>query len=327
MTKLTITRPLNQATKQLIVDAAKAYFDKHKGVNGFTMETFYRGETITKSDWSYMRNGKWDEVATTRNGKETFSSIKDEKFLRLGAAIGIEFANDYWQHIDTDNFALIVNILDKARVTKIPYAIDGDTGLGKTYAISAYKKMMPGETFVITCAGDMSIRDFFIELAKMFGIKGRKGLSRFSLRQAVALELQKYSDPILVVDEAENLKPKVYDGVKALMDDLKGSCGMILIGANNYEEMLAKKAENFNSCFPQVYSRLKEGGFHKLFKMSLVDVKTVCSKMNITDKDVVKMLAAYANNMRELSGIVRELLHEAEEQNCPVDVELLKTIL
>lgn len=326
MTKLNITNPLTDEIKEKIVNTVGNFIESRKGTTGFQVESFLKSvEGVNKTDWSYMRNRNWDKVRTVKAGKEVFSSIKDIKFLSLGRAVGLEFNGDYWPHFNTDNYMMICNVLQEARERKIPYCIDGDTGSGKTYSITRYHQERSGDTFVVTCAGDMSVKDFITEVAEAVGCETVG--SKVQIRKRIVKHLSKKDDPVLIIDEAENLKDGAYDGIKAMMDSLKGVCGMVIVGANDYQEKLQKLSDKKKKSFPQIYSRLKEGGFSRLFEMGREDVSTICNALNIRDKSLIGLLANYCGNMRELSGTVTTLLKEADQAGRPVDTVLFKALI
>jgi hypothetical protein len=326
MTKVSITNPLTSETKEKIVLTVENYIENRKGTAGFLVDNFLKSvEGVNKTDWSYMRNRNWDKVRTVRSGKEVLSSVKDIKFLNLGRAVGLEFEGDYWQHFNTDNYMMICNVISEARTRKIPYCIDGDTGQGKTYSISRYHQERSADTFVVRCAGDMSVKDFIVEVAEAVGCEAVG--SKVQVRKRIVRHLSKKNDPVLIIDEAENLKDGAYDGIKAMMDDLKGICPIVIVGANDYQSKLQKLAEKKKKSFPQIYSRLKEGGFNRLFEMGREDVSGICNALNIKDKSLIGLLANYCSNMRELSGTITTLLKEADQAGRPVDSALFKAII
>lgn len=326
MTKLSITNPLSTETKEKIVSTVENFIETRRGTAGFHVESFLNSvDNVNKTDWSYLRNRKWDKVRTVTRGKEVFSSVKDVKFLSLGRAVGLEFEGDYWPHFRTDNYMMICNVLQEARERKIPYCIDGDTGSGKTYSITRYHQERSADTFVVTCAGDMSVKDFIVEVAEAVGCEAVG--SKVQIRKRIVKHLSKKNDPVVIIDEAENLKDGAYDGIKAMMDSLKGICGIVIVGANDYQDKLQKLAEKKKKSFPQIYSRLKEGGFSQLFEMGREDVSVICNALNIRDKSLIGLLANYCGNMRELSGTVTTLLKEADQAGRPVDTALFKAII
>ena len=322
MEKLHITNPLNEESKELIVQTAIEFFESKPdgfSVTGFLDSVDYNNKTT----WHYMSNRKWDEVKSTRGDKTTFTSIKDRVFLMLAAAIGMETSSS-WKHFDTDNYMIIINKLNTLRASKLPGCIDGDTGAGKSYAIGRYRKMYPGNTFIVTCDEDMSVKDLIIACAEAVNCETEG--TKIAIRKQITRTLSRKDDPMLIIDEAENLKVGAYGGIKAMMDALKGICPIVLIGANDYEEKLKKLAEKKRNPFPQVYSRIKQGHFEQLLPFDQGDVTTICQDLGITDAETTRYLAAICANMRELEGCVSDLLKESLSTGRPVDFEMCKVL-
>jgi hypothetical protein len=322
MEKLQLSNPLDTKSKELIVQTAIEFFESKP--DGFSVTGFLDSvEYNNKTTWHYMKNRKWDEVKSTREGKEIFSSIKDRVFLKLAAAIGMETTSS-WRHFNTDNFMFVCNKLDAMRANKLPGCIDGDTGAGKSYSIDRYRKEYPGNTYVVTCDGDMSVKDFVVSVAEAVGCETEG--TKIDIRKRITKTLIRKDSPLLVIDEAENLKVGAYDGIKAMMDALKGICGIVLVGANDYEEKLKKLAERKKNSFPQIYSRLKQGHFERLMPFDDDDVTIICQQMGISNPEVVSYLAAICDNMRELEGCVSDLIDESLRTGRPIDFDMCKVL-
>jgi DNA transposition AAA+ family ATPase len=315
MTKLT------EQMKRQVVEAAEAYMSVHNLSNGqFAKDV----AAVSTSYFSYMVNRNWNGMPHGSDPSKTVA-IADKYFERVADAIGLKLERQYWGHLDTDNYRLMVATFNDARADRLPHCIDGETGQGKSYAAEAYKRMHPANTFVVTCADDLTSKSFMVELALAVGVKPVGAI--YEIRRAVQKKLMNVVNPLLIIDESENLKDRAWGASKALMDNMKGYCGMVFIGANDFRTVMEKKADKGLKCFPQVYSRLKEGGFTPLFGLSAEDVRDIAGSFGITSQRVVNKLHAMCRNMRELSGAVQKLLRESEAMKAPVDADLFDTVI
>jgi DNA transposition AAA+ family ATPase len=259
---------------------------------------------ISPAYMSDIMNGKF-----VTGPKET--PISDDYFRRLARAIGWMTTKTYWTHFDTDNYHAVIDTLNRARESKIPHAVDGYTGAGKSYAIEQYKLQYPKNTYVVRCDDDLTAKSFMQELAYSVGLKPLG--AAYNIRKMVIHKLENEPNALLIIDEAENLKDRAWGSIKRILDDLKGRCGIVFIGANEFEATMKKKADKMKACFPQVYSRIKEGGFTAMFPLSLEDVQGVCESFRISEKPVVNMLFDTCENWRELAGSIKKLLREMDE--------------
>ena len=285
---------LTKAQKQTIVAEASKYMDAKK----LSQNEFARIAGISSAYMSDIMNGK-----LTTGAKNT--EIKEDYFIKIAKAIGVNMENPLWWHIDTDNFLSIIDTFRQAREQKVPFAIDGETGMGKSYAADLYLKMYPTNTYKVICDNDLTAKSFMNELAYSIGIKPIG--ATYNIRKSVVQHLKGKREALLIVDESENLKDRGWGSIKRIMDDLKGLCGIVFIGANGFEAMLQKKANKLITPFPQVNSRIREGGFKKLFDFEENDILGVCKEHDIKDKEVITILRNKCRNMRELAGAIIKL--------------------
>lgn len=309
---------ITESQKEQIVRRMEAYIAEH----GLSNNKFAREVVrLSPSYISALVNRKWNEM----NAGGKLVRIEDKYFRTISAAIGYDLEEALWGHFDTDNHIKILNTLQDARYSKLPVCIDGETGQGKTYSINEYKRQHPGGTYIVTSAGDLTSKGFMVELAEAVGVKPAG--DRTTLRKEIVRKLKNEVNPLLIIDESENLKAGAWDSIKSMMDSLKGVCGIAIIGANDFQEALHKKASRGQKNFPQIYSRIKEGGFYKLYKLSLNDIQLVCAASGIHSRSVINKLYEYADNMRELAGAIIRIKRESKAVGENVNGELAETML
>ncbi len=285
---------ITKAQKQTIVSKAIHYMDTKK----LSQNEFSRIAGISSAYMSDIINGK-----LTTGAKNT--EIKEGYFIKIAQAIGINMEKPLWWHLDTDNFLAMVDSFNQAREQKVPFAIDGETGMGKSYTADLYLKMYPTNTYKVICDNDLTAKSFMNELAYSIGVKPIG--ATYNIRKSVIQHLKGKRDALLIIDEAENLKDRAWGSIKRIMDDLKGISGIVFIGANGFEAMLQKKANKLINPFPQVNSRIREGGFKQLFDFEESDILGVCQQHGITEKEVITIIRNRCRNMRELAGAIIKL--------------------
>lgn len=306
---------ISESQKEKLVQGMKAYTNAHNISNN----KMARLAGISASYISAMVNGKWNEMAAA--GK--LIKIEDKYFKAVAKVIGMHLNGNVWAHFDTDNYMTIINACDTARATKLPVAIDGESGQGKTYSIHEYKRMNPGNTYVVTSAGDLTSKGFMMELAEAVGVKPAG--DRTAIRKEIERKLRNDNNALLIIDEAENLKAGAWDSIKSIMDSLKGYVGIVMVGANDFQQQLYKKASRGTRNFPQIYRRLKEGGFYRLIALNMQDVKMVCQSLGVP-ADAIPEFQRYASNMGELAGSVIRVTQKGYSLN-DLNAELVNTIL
>lgn len=258
---------------------------------------------ITASYITHALKKNWDNVPAGPGRKTTFSiPVAKKIMLFLGMDSRI---------LETDNYMIVSNILFEAKNYKEHRIIDGEKGTGKTTALKEFQRAFPQETFLITCSEDMNPKAFIVELANLVGSETTG--DRRKIRIGIEKKIKNMSNPIIMIDEAENLKPATYGSIKALYDGLQDYCGIVLCGANNYMETLRKKAMNKKGCFPQIYSRFSsEPGL--LSTMTKDDVKLFCEFNGIKEKETVNALYERCNDFRELDRSIKRKLRDSKLQ-------------
>lgn len=297
---------INKSTKLEIVEAAKLYMEKNElGQDSFAKHVVKMngGQGFSVAYLNDMLKGKF-----VTGNKQT--PIDDKYFVRMAKAIGFTVKKTFRKHHDNDNFLLCMNAFSDARDSRMPYAIDGPTGEGKSYAAMEYLANNPKHTYYVRCDGDLTAKSFFMELSQALGMNLDGAV--YNLRKNIIQKLKNETDALLIVDEAENLKDRAWDSLKRIIDDLKGYTGIAFIGANEFEKALEKKANKNKGCFPQILRRLREGGFVHLFSLSLDDAIDVCKPYGITSKTHVKALYDKCRNMAQLVSLIEKCMREAD---------------
>lgn len=281
-----------------------------------------KGVKVGISYLSDLMSGK-----LTTGGKDVL--IDDKYFYSVAELIGFRIANDSNIHHDTADFMECWNVFEDARNMKLPSVIDGSTRFGKSYSAQEYKKKAHNShyVFLMKCDGDLTAKGFMEELAEVVGVQAIG--SGYKIRKAIVRKIKQCeADPILIIDEGENLKDNSWNSVKSMMDDLKGICPIVIIGANGFKDTLERKAAKNKGCFPQIIGRIEEGlGFHLLNGISSVeDVSTICRAYGITNRSHVNTFFDNCSSIGILTRKVKLVIKESKELQTPITPDFIKAI-
>jgi DNA transposition AAA+ family ATPase len=321
---------IDQNTKIQIIEATRAYMTTNNlSQDGFTDHVKKMNGGMQKGFSVAYLNDMLKGKLTT-GAKQT--PIDDKYFQRIATAIDFTIKKSYRKHHDTDNYLACFNTYDDARDAKMPFAIDGNTGEGKSYSAIQYMRLNPKNTYYVRCDGDLTAKSFFVELAHSLSMTASGPI--YDIRKNAIRKLKNESDPLLIIDEAENLKDRAWDSLKRVMDDLKGYCGIVFIGANEFEHMLQRKADRGHNPFPQILRRLREGGIVKLFTLTLEDAIDIAKHYGITSKNHVRAMFDKTRNTAQLTALIERVLRESDhgkrnaleliELYCNVQIKLTK---
>ena len=201
-------------------------------------------------------------------------------FRDLARALGMDL-----DVVQTTPYMQVMSHLTLAKETAQCSIIEGASGTGKTFAIAQYVRTRPRATYVVTCAGDHTAKQFMIEVCKAMRIGLGEKPSRHDMRVQVAQKLAKEPSSVLIIDEAENLKQPVYESIKAIYDSIEGKSAIVLVGASGYFDWLDKRAGNTkgNTCFPQIFRRFRTEPL-LLNEMSQSEAAEILNHYGVEDK-------------------------------------------
>jgi len=254
---------------------------------------------ISSSYLTHLKNRNFDNIPAGVGRKTTFSESIANKI-----AVFLKLDVQMW---DIDNYTHIENCLIEAKMYKEHRIIDGAKGSGKTFAIEMFKKSYPSETYVVTADDDMSPKAFLESLASKMDL--HIGGSKRVIRMAIEAKIKSQNKPLIIVDEAENLKTGSYGAIKALYDAVKDYAGIVLVGANEYADMLRKKAGRNMTPFTQLYSRFSAETV-LLNTMSKADVVMIAKLNDISDKETINTILSTCHDYRELDRKIKRVLRD-----------------
>lgn len=298
---------IDKSTKHKIIEAAIQYADSnHLSQDNFTdhVKKVNGGQGFSVAYWNDLKKGKL--VTGSKN-----TPIDDKYFLRIAKAINYTVRKTYRRHHDTDNYVMYMSTFSDARESRMPYAIDNATGESKSYSANEYLRQNPKNTYIVRCDGDLTAKSFFVEMAYSLGMAPNGAV--YDIRKNIIQKLKNETDALLIIDEAENLKDRAWESLKRIMDDLKGYCGIVFIGSNNFEATLQKKANKMKGCFPQVLRRIREGGFMTGFALNVDDAFGICKPYGITSRAHVRAMYDKCRNTAQLLSMIEKVMREADQ--------------
>lgn len=251
------------------------------------------------------------------------AKIADKYYEAIAIAIDYKLEKTYWQHFNTFNFKQSIITFEKAKEKKVRLGIDGDTGLGKSYAAEMYKRKYPTQVFLVKCSGIENSKEFAMNLAIEVGVAttGTKG----AIVKRVCEKIKNLgNNPMLIIDEFENSKAGNIPTVKAIADELQGYAAVVVIGID-VQKMLLKAAERRKNGFVQTNRRWNFGWTY-LDPSIGEDIECICVELGITNKPAINWLKARVKDFDSLRNICITALEEAEITGQEVNISLLNEL-
>jgi len=248
--------------------------------------------------------------------------IGDVHFSKVAEAIGFNLNPVYWKHVDTVQYSSMFLELMDAKARREEKVIIGQSRSGKTYTLGLFKKKYPQHTYIVTVSDLHTLPDILDDICLQMGItpKGNK-VSKLRKIATKVKELRlKGQKPILIIDEAENLKLPPLKMIKALYDAFENNCPIVLIGTEQLLENFDGLKDAKRNSIPQLYYRFVAG----VRLLSDIDKEKMFAPFLdlVEDENLKVMLYNLCDNYGMLNKYIMPALREANELGKPLTEQL-----
>lgn len=251
------------------------------------------------------------------------AKIADKYYEALALAIGFTLEKTYWNHFNTFNFKQAIITFESAREKKIRLGLDGDSGLGKTYAATIYKRKYPSSVFLVKCSSIENSKEFAVNLAEEVGVSatGTKG----AIIKRICQKIRTLGgNPMIIIDEFENSKSGNIPTVKTIADELQGYAAVVVIGID-VQKMLQKGAERRKNGFIQTNRRWSFGWTYMDPSIE-DDIESICIELGIINRHAINWLKARVHDFGSLHNICTTILEECDKSGREVTISLLNEL-
>ena len=276
---------------------------------------------VSKATVSNMLNRVWDKIS-------------DELWQRVANRLGVKF--DTWQIApDITNTRIMTGVFNLAKSRSLFLPVSYPAGSGKSQAAKYYASANAGNYVFYINAREWARREYLENLMQVLGIEHPKGIVTVDkLGELVINFFIERADkkPLLIVDEADKLKPSAMRFHIHLYNYLEDKMGCVILGTENLEKEIKRGVKLAKKGYDELDSRLGRR-YIRLNGATFNDVQKICTANGITDRalqraifkeagPVEKMIATpegtqavrVVEDLRRLKRIVqRELLKQ--EQN------------
>lgn len=303
--------------KLQIIEATQAYM-MNKNV---TAKDVAKLSGVNESYVSNMLRG----IFTQKAGKGKDVAIADKYFRKLAELVDFKIKKQYWDTVITKEFEELIAAMDDAKRYSKCKVLIGETGCGKTYALDKFVRTNPANTYRITVSALYNLTDIINEL--LYRLKLDERGTKVSRLRRIAFKLrdikQTGGQPIIFIDEAENLKVPALQMIKSLYDALGDHCPIVLIGTPELIYKMKKMLRKKKDGIPQFWRRFKAG----LQELPEVDKSfTLFLNSKVQDKGLRKLLCLLCDNYGELHDYLEPALREADRLGQELNETFFRTI-
>ncbi len=172
-----------------------------------------------------------------------------------------------WQYLPTKQSKEILSELIEAKEQQKALLLISNTGLGKTKTIEMFMRKNAEHTYKITVGDSFKLPDVVDAIIEQLNIdfyaRKKEGNAIKGKLTAIAKRLKELQSdnhlPMIVIDEAENLKPSVLKMIKELYDAIHDYASIVLIGTEQILDSILNRRNKNRQSVPQLWRRFKAG--------------------------------------------------------------------
>lgn len=234
-----------------------------------------------------------------------------------------------WPDVPTLQSKEILAELMEAKDQTVTRIIVSDTGLGKTKTVHLFADKYQAHTYIMTVGHSWRKRDVIDNLVDMLGLPAMRYKTLTGKMLAIAEEFKRIkkqgNNPLLIIDEAENMRPASLRLLKELYDAIVRYCSIVLIGTHDILELMINMNKRRHLGAPQLYRRFKAGTRLITPLKKARDFKPFFDRL-VPDKDVQDLLLKHADNYGELHDYLDPLLRYCTRKGVAPSAQLFKYI-
>lgn len=246
------------------------------------------------------------------NGKYGADTTELDK--KIASALG--YQEDGWKVVTTiKNYQKIEFVFRSCKQQSMWMAISNKAGSGKTQTLEhLFNSDLTGSVIFIQ-AEEWNSRQFLLELAeRTCGIPKRGYTDIPTLLKMITeyLNGMAANKPILIIDEADKLKPAAFRKLIPLYNRTEHRLGCILAGTENLQKEIARGVRNNTKGYDEIDSRLGRS-YIELPGATEADVKVIC-EVNGLDTDAAAGVWSEVDKVKKLVK-VKNKQGETKEKN------------
>jgi hypothetical protein len=244
--------------------------------------------------------GSWQKVATKVDANvatvssnmlkpEKWELVSETMWSKVAAKIGYKITNNYWSVVDTMNTQIVTSVLHDAQFEAMFMAISEKAGSGKTASIQRYKSLdVAGAVFVLQCE-EWSKKQFLFRLCESLGVQTKSHDTADLLTERVVTffkQKTKSVSPLLILDEADKLRPTALRFLIPLYNRLEDELGLVVAGTDYLKKNIQNGVRRSLKGYDEIDSRLGRA-YVDLIGATKKDIVLICQANGIENEETI----------------------------------------
>lgn len=234
---------------------------------------------------------------------DNWGKVSETMWADLAGKLGVSLVSREWNIVPTTNLKMIQVVLSDAQNEGLFMAISEKAGSGKTAAIADYAQAGNG-VYVLQCE-EWSRKAFLTRLATAVGI----AINRYDTAESMAERVVKFFKqrakeclPLIVLDEADKLRPSALRFIIPLYNRLEDEIGLVACGTDNLEKEIKRGVTAATKGYDEIDSRLGRSFVH-LMGATRQDIEAICHANGVTDPDAILRIWKDSNPTHKQIGV------------------------
>lgn len=253
---------MNENQKQAIADRLAIYVERFESQNKASKSL----KGVSSATISQVLNQKWELIA-------------DEMWRNIASQTG--YSNKEWVAVETGDFKFLTAVLESARTGSTVFAVTGDAGTGKTFALRKYVEENK-RSYLIQCNEFWNRKTFMQELLAAMG-RSYSGYTVTDMMSEVVRTLKTQQNPLIIMDEADKVSDQVLYFFITLYNQLEDHCAIVMCATDHLEKRIKRGLKLGKKGYKEIYSRIGRR-FVELDGLSSSDITAICVANGVVDK-------------------------------------------
>lgn len=248
---------------------------------------------------------------------DTEGVVSEQKWISIARQLRVNLTNQpEWKTAATPVFQFITAQLEACQQGSLSALLCDRSDIGKTYTAQHYVRTHKNAVYV-DCSQVKTKTALIRHIAKSFGV-GSTGLYS-NVYEDLVYYLKTLPTPLIILDEAGDLKYEAFLEIKALWNATEMTCGYYMMGADGLKAKIQRSIDNKKVGYTEIFSRFghRYGRVIPLVEDERKQMTETCAAMIIKANaqdgvDVNKLLRSTKgdDNMPSLRRIYKELSKE-----------------
>lgn len=291
-----------------------------------------RGESKRLGSQSQVANKAGISPATITNilRADHHHKVHTEMWLRVAASLSVPLQTTWQLCRTTLNYELVHSIVEKTQRLCHFNIISEAAGSGKSSALADIVQQHPQHKIYRMVCSEWGRREFLLHLCQQLGLSLARGYLKIpEIEEAIFsfFGKQAHLRPLLIIDEADKLKPHALRFFISLYNRLEGKMACILSGTQHLRHMLQRGVRLGHKGFDELESRFGRT-YKTLIGTRREDFEQIATLNGITDPALQKQIwNKLISERRETIHIPQPESGELTEVSVVVDVRRIKRLI